>query len=197
MTQQSPDGRIEALIAQMSLGEKIGQLTMVRGGGGAGGPQLSAEQLHDVRAGLIGSVLDISARTGIREAQEVAVKESRLGIPLLVCLDVLHGYETTFPIPLAEASAFDPALWEATARVAAEEAAAAEIALTFAPMIDASRDARWGRIAESPGEDPRLPAGQPRQPQERRRHGQASGRLRRGGLRARIQLRRYLAAQSA
>jgi len=130
----------------------------VRGGGGAGGPQLSAEQLHDVRAGLIGSVLDISARTGIREAQEVAVKESRLGIPLLVCLDVLHGYETTFPIPLAEASAFDPALWEATARVAAEEAAAAEIALTFAPMIDASRDARWGRIAESPGEDPWLGA---------------------------------------
>jgi beta-glucosidase len=158
MTQQSPDGRIEALIAQMSLGEKIGQLTMVRGGGGAGGPQLSAEQLNDVRAGLIGSVLDISARTGIREAQEVAVKESRLGIPLLVCLDVLHGYETTFPIPLAEASAFDPALWEATARVAAEEAAAAEIALTFAPMIDASRDARWGRIAESPGEDPWLGA---------------------------------------
>ena len=82
------------------------------------------------------------------------MNESRLGIPLLVTLDVLHGYETIFPIPLGEAAAFDPVLWEATARVAAEEAAAAWIDLTFAPMLDVSRDARWGRIAESPGEDP-------------------------------------------
>jgi beta-glucosidase len=155
---QHDSGRIDALMAQMSLEEKIGQLTMIRGGGGLGGPALSAEQLDDVRAGRVGSVLDISAREGIRGAQQAAVKESRLGIPLLVCLDVLHGFRTTFPIPLAEASAFDPALWEATARVAAEEAAAGEIALTFAPMIDASRDVRWGRIAESPGEDPWLGA---------------------------------------
>jgi beta-glucosidase len=157
MTQQD-SGRIDALMSQMSLEEKIGQLTMVRGGGGLGGPALSPEQLDDVRAGRVGSVLDISAREGLRGAHEVAVKESRLGIPLLVCLDVLHGFRTTFPIPLAEASAFDPALWEATAKVAAEEAAAAEIALTFAPMVDASRDPRWGRIAESPGEDPWLGA---------------------------------------
>ncbi len=157
MTQQD-SGRIDALMSQMSLEEKIGQLTMVRGGGGLGGPALSPEQLDDVRAGRVGSVLDISAREGIRGAHEVAVKESRLGIPLLVCLDVLHGFRTTFPIPLAEASAFDPALWEATAKVAAEEAAAAEIALTFAPMVDASRDPRGGRSAESPGEDPWLGA---------------------------------------
>ncbi len=138
----------------MTLEEKIGQLTMVRGGNGAGGPELSDAQLDDARAGRIGSILDIWARDGIRRAQEVAVNESRLGIPLLVTLDVLHGYETIFPIPLGEAAAFDPVLWEATARAAAEEAAAAWIDLTFAPMLDVSRDARWGRIAESPGEDP-------------------------------------------
>ena len=158
MTQQSPDDRIETLLGSMSLEEKIGQLTMVRGGDGLGGPELSATQLGELRAGRMGSVLDISSREGIRRAQETAVKETRLGIPLLVCLDVLHGYDTTFPIPLAEACAFDPALWEATAKVAAEEAASAEVALTFAPMLDASRDARWGRIAESPGEDPWLGA---------------------------------------
>jgi beta-glucosidase len=154
MTQAQSETRIEDLLASMTLEEKIGQLTMVRGGSGAGGPELSDAQLDDVRAGRVGSILDIWAQDGIRRAQEVAVKESRLGIPLLVTLDVLHGYETIFPIPLGEAAAFDPVLWEATARVAAKEAAAAWIDLTFAPMLDVSRDARWGRIAESPGEDP-------------------------------------------
>ncbi len=154
MTHGYSQTRIEDLLASMTLEEKIGQLTMVRGGSGAGGPELSDAQLDDVRAGRIGSILDIWARDGIRRGQEVAVKESRLGIPLLVTLDVLHGYETIFPIPLGEAAAFDPVLWEATARAAAEEAAASWIDLTFAPMLDVSRDARWGRIAESPGEDP-------------------------------------------
>ena len=154
MTQTHLVTRIEDLLAGMTLEEKIGQLTMVRGGSGAGGPELSDAQLDDVRAGRVGSILDVWAQPGIRRAQEVAVKESRLGIPLLVTLDVLHGYETIFPIPLGEAAAFDPALWEATARAAAQEASAAWIDLTFAPMLDVSRDARWGRIAESPGEDP-------------------------------------------
>lgn len=154
MTREQLETRIEGLLASMTLDEKIGQLTMVRGGGGAGGPELSGAQLGDVRAGRVGSVLDIWALAGIRRAQEVAVKESRLGIPLLITLDVLHGYETIFPIPLGETAAFDPVLWEATARAAAEEAAAALIDLTFAPMLDVARDARWGRIAESPGEDP-------------------------------------------
>ena len=154
MMQDHWEARIEDLLARMTLEEKIGQLTMVRGGAGAGGPELSDAQLDDVRAGRIGSILDIWAQDGIRRAQEVAVNESRLGIPLLVTLDVLHGFETIFPIPLGEAAAFDPALWEATARAAAEEASAAWIDLTYAPMLDVSRDARWGRIAESPGEDP-------------------------------------------
>jgi len=154
MTHEAPDMRIEALLQAMTLEEKVGQLTMVRGGAGAGGPELSPEQLDDVRAGRLGSILDIWAKDGIRRAQDVAVNESRLGIPLLVTLDVLHGYTTIFPIPLGEAAAFDPVLWEATARAAAVEAAAAHIALTYAPMLDVARDPRWGRIAESPGEDP-------------------------------------------
>lgn len=156
MTQDSPEAKIGALLAGMTLEEKIGQLIMVRGGAGAGGAELSAGQLDDLRAGRVGSMLDIWSKEGIHRAQEVAVNETRLRIPLLICLDVLHGYETTFPIPLGEAAAFNPALWEATARIAAFEASAAEIALTFAPMLDVSRDARWGRIAESPGEDPWL-----------------------------------------
>ena len=154
MTQAHWNTQVDGLLASMTLEEKIGQLTMVRGGGSAGGPGLSDAQLDDVRAGRLGSILDVWAQDGIRRAQEVAVHESRLGVPLLVTLDVLHGYETIFPIPLGEAAAFDPVLWEATARVAAKEAAAAWIDLTFAPMLDVSRDARWGRIAESPGEDP-------------------------------------------
>jgi beta-glucosidase len=149
--------QLDSLIKSMTLEEKIGQLTMIRGGGGLGGPELSDGQLDDVRAGRAGSILDIWAKHGISGAQRAA-GESRHGIPLLVCLDVLHGYETTFPIPLGEAASFDPAIWEATARAAAEEASANYVALTFAPMIDVSRDARWGRMAESPGEDPWIAA---------------------------------------
>jgi beta-glucosidase len=144
--------RIEGVLKSMTLEEKIGQLTMVQGHDGEAG-KLTDAQLERVREGGIGSVLNISASEPIRGAQ-AAAKQSRLGIPLLVTLDVLHGYETIFPIPLAEAATFDPALWEATARAAAQEAAAASIHLTFAPMLDVSRDARWGRMAESPGEDP-------------------------------------------
>jgi beta-glucosidase len=156
MTQVTLDEHVASLLSGMNLEEKIGQLTMMRGGSGAGGAELSDGQLDELRAGRVGSILDLWSKEGMHRAQEVAVKETRLSIPLLICLDVLHGYETTFPIPLGEAAAFDPALWEATARVAAEEASAAEIALTFAPMLDVSRDVRWGRMAEGPGEDPWL-----------------------------------------
>ena len=158
MTFGSPGTRIEGLLHIMTPEEKIGQLTMIRGGGGMGGAKLTDAQLDHVRAGRAGSVLDLTTADGIRRAQEAAIRESRLGIPLLVCLDVLHGYETIFPIPLGEAAAFDPISWEATARAAAEEAAAAHVALTFAPMLDIARDPRWGRMAESPGEDPWLGA---------------------------------------
>ena len=90
--------------------------------------------------------------------QRLAVEESRLGIPLLIGLDVVHGHRTLFPIPLGEAAAFDPQLWALTAREAAKEAAADGLAMTFAPMLDVSRDPRWGRSAEGPGEDPWLGA---------------------------------------
>jgi beta-glucosidase len=148
--------RIDALLKSMTLDEKIGQLTMVCGPG-VDAPTLSDAQLQDAEAGRIGSVLGLWEISGIERAQ-AAAKASRLAIPLLVTADVLHGYETIFPIPLGEAAAFDPALWEATARAAAEEASSGQIDLTFAPMLDVARDARWGRIAESPGEDPWLGA---------------------------------------
>ena len=148
MTEDKHSARVDALLSQMTLDEKIGQLIMIRGGDGNGGPELSARQLDEVRAGRVGSMLDISSAKGIVDAQEVAINESRLKVPLLICLDVLHGHRTTFPIPLGEAATFAPEIWEATARAAAEEAAAAHIHLTFAPMIDVARDIRWGRIAE-------------------------------------------------
>ena len=132
------------LLGGMSLEEKLGQLTMIR-----------ADEA-EVRNGRAGSILDLQEPARIHKLQEIALGETRLGIPLLFALDVLHGYGTIFPIPLAEASAMDPALWEATAGAAAAETAAAGIALTFAPMLDVSRDPRWGRMAESPGEDPWL-----------------------------------------
>jgi beta-glucosidase len=150
--------RIEGLLQAMTLEEKLGQLTMIRADFGENGAELGAGKLDDIRAGRAGSVLDLKGAAQIGVGQKVASEESRLRIPLLFTLDVLHGYETIFPIPLGESAAFDPALWESTARAAAIEAAAEGIALTFAPMIDASRDPRWGRICESPGEDPWLGA---------------------------------------
>lgn len=134
---------IAKLLGEMSLEEKLGQLTMIR-----------ADEA-EVRNARAGSVLDLQEPARIHKLQEIAA-ETRLGIPLLFALDVLHGYRTIFPIPLAEASAMDAGLWEAAARTAARETAAAGIALTFAPMLDVARDPRWGRIAESPGEDPWL-----------------------------------------
>ena len=146
--------RIEGLIQGMSLDEKLGQLTMMRADFGDAGAVLGAAKLAQIREGRAGSILDLRGLEHIQESQRAAVEASRLGIPLLFTLDVLHGYETIFPIPLGEAAAFDPELWQQTASAAAAEAAAEGIALTFAPMLDIGRDPRWGRIAESPGEDP-------------------------------------------
>ncbi len=149
-----PASRVEALLAAMSLAEKIGQLTMVRPEFAAGSADtITDSQKAGIRAGQIGSMLDIWGAGPTRAAQTVAVNESQAKIPLLFCYDVLHGYETVFPVPLGEAAAFDPDLWERTARAAAEEAAAGGVALTFAPMLDVARDPRWGRIVESFGED--------------------------------------------
>ncbi|MDR3496858.1 MAG: glycoside hydrolase family 3 N-terminal domain-containing protein [Ancalomicrobiaceae bacterium] len=149
--------RIDDLVSKMTLDEKIGQLVMRALGAGTivTGPDAAAEpSVDDVRQGRVGSILNLVGRDRILALQKIAVEESRLGIPLLVGLDVIHGYLTDAPVPLAEAAAFRPDLWEATARMAAEEAAEDGVALTFAPMLDLARDPRWGRMVEGPGEDP-------------------------------------------
>lgn len=146
--------RIDALMSDMTLTEKIGQLVMVTAGTPVTGPVAAGDPTSGVRDGRIGSLLNLFGAGETAAMQTIAVEESRLGIPLFFGFDVVHGHRTVFPIPLGEAAAFDPDLWEATARTAAEEAAADGIDLTFAPMIDVARDPRWGRIAEGPGEDP-------------------------------------------
>jgi beta-glucosidase len=146
-------GRIDTLLASMTLEEKIGQLNMVAASRVVTGPG----ELHDlqegIRTGRIGNLLNLWGTDETRAVQRLAVEESRLGIPLLMGLDVIHGHHTIFPVSLAEVCQFSPDLWEKTARVAAEEVAADGVALTFAPMLDVARDPRWGRIIESPGED--------------------------------------------
>jgi len=145
---ESPEKRARALLGQMTLEEKIGQLSQVNGSG---------HHLHDdIRAGRIGSILNEVNVDEINEAQRIALKESRLGIPLLIGRDVIHGFKTIFPIPLGQAATWDTESVRAAAAVAALEAASKGVNWTFAPMIDITRDPRWGRIAESLGEDPLL-----------------------------------------
>jgi beta-glucosidase len=144
---------IKRLLAKMTLEEKVGQLTMVSAELARTGPTFAPVTLDSVRQGRVGSILNLWGTQRIRELQRIAVEESKLKIPLFFGLDVVHGYRTIFPISLGETCAFDPKLWEQTARAAAEEAAADGIDLTFAPMIDISRDPRWGRTSEGPGED--------------------------------------------
>ena len=141
--------RVAALVARMSLDDKIGQMAL--GQPGTGSPP---ETLGDaIRGGRIGAVVNVVERAAINELQRIAVEESPHGIPLLVGRDVIHGFQTILPIPLGQAASWNPELVRAGARVAAEEAARSGINWTFAPMIDISRDPRWGRIAESLGED--------------------------------------------
>jgi beta-glucosidase len=146
-------GTIDTLLAAMTVEEKIGQLNMVAASRVVTGPG----ELHDlhegIKAGRIGCLLNLWGADETRAVQRLAVEESRLGVPLLLGLDVIHGCHTIFPVPLAEACQFAPELWEKTARCAAEEATEDGVALTFAPMLDVARDPRWGRIVESPGED--------------------------------------------
>ena len=140
--------RANALLAQMTLVEKIGQMTQLDASHGYA-PDYLADAL---RAGRIGSVLNVADVHTVNELQRVAVEEARLGIPLLVGRDVIHGFKTILPIPLGQAASWNPDLVKEGARLAALEAATTGINWTFAPMIDISRDARWGRIAESFGE---------------------------------------------
>ncbi len=148
----SVEERIAALLERMTLEEKIGQLCQVQGAGG----HVSHDLHWAVREGRLGSVLNEVDVWTVNELQRIAVEESRLGIPLLVGRDVIHGFKTVFPIPLGQAASWNPELVRQCAHVAANEAAAHGINWTFAPMIDVSRDPRWGRVAESFGEDPFL-----------------------------------------
>ncbi|MCW2309045.1 glycoside hydrolase family 3 N-terminal domain-containing protein [Rhodobium gokarnense] len=142
------------LIDRMTLAEKIGQLNMLSADYAVTGPVVAGDVTGALRAGRVGSIFNLYGRGPARRAQKIAVEETRLGIPLFFAFDVIHGFRTVFPMPLAEAGAFDPALWEETAREAATESAEAGLDLVFAPMLDIARDPRWGRGVEGPGEDP-------------------------------------------
>src|SRR5580693_2585798 len=148
--------RVEKLIAAMTLAEKLGQMTMTASGYAVTGPVIAGDSTNSIRDGTLGNLLNMVGAEHCHEMQRLAVEGSRLGIPLLIGLDIIHGHRTQFPVPLAETAAFDPGTWTLTAREAAIEASADGLALTFAPMLDISRDPRWGRGVEGPGEDPWL-----------------------------------------
>lgn len=148
--------RIDTIMARMTLAEKLGQLTMTASGYAVTGPVIAGDSTQSIIDGTIGNLLNMVGAGPVHEMQRLAVEKSRLGIPLLIGLDIIHGHRTLFPIPLAEAGIFDDDVWERTAREAAREGAAEGLAMTFAPMLDVSRDPRWGRTAEGPGEDPWL-----------------------------------------
>ena len=176
--------KIQELLAQMTVEEKVGQLRQ-QGPSLVGAFEVSFEELldmmfdgrisqeefgrlmstarqdfheEDLRAGKIGSYNGVGDVETLNRLQKIAVEETRLGIPLLFGYDVIHGFRTVTPIPLAEACAWDPDLWERTAKIAAAEATASGIHMTFAPMVDVAKDARWGRVSEGAGEDPVLTA---------------------------------------
>lgn len=184
MSNRNYEQRIKNLLDSMTLAEKVGQLNQV-GPSVVGAFEIPVEELQkklldgeitmdeiakmlaaskpdyredDIRAGKIGSMGGVAKRETAMQLQRIAVEESRLGIPLIFGYDVIHGFRTGTPIPLAESCAWEPELWRKTARMAAKEAAYAGVNMTFAPMVDVSRDARWGRVAESAGEDTLLNA---------------------------------------
>ena len=151
--QDDTERKINALVARMTLEEKLGQLQQL-GGDVAG--HANADLYDLARRGVLGSTLGVRGARNTNDLQRAAVEGSRLKIPLIFGFDVIHGYRTIFPIPLGEAASFDPASAERSASVAAAEARASGVHWTFAPMVDIARDARWGRIAEGSGEDPYL-----------------------------------------
>lgn len=150
--------RVRDLLSQMTLEEKAGQLVQIASKGDPTGPATETEIKPLLAKGMVGSALNYSGAAEIRKMQELAIQGSRLKIPLIFGLDVVHGYRTQFPIPLASAASWDLARIEQSERIAAIETSAAGIHWTFAPMVDIARDPRWGRIAEGAGEDPYLGA---------------------------------------
>jgi beta-glucosidase len=154
------DKKVEELLEKMTLDEKIGQLNQYSGFWDVTGPAptegSSAKKYQNLKAGLVGAMLNVKGVKNIYKLQKIAVEETRLGIPLLFGYDIIHGYKTISPIPLAEAASWDLQAIQKSAEIAAEESASAGINWTFAPMIDVTRDARWGRVMEGAGEDPFL-----------------------------------------
>lgn len=156
-TKESPfKARVDSLMALMTLEEKIGQLNLPAAGDINTGIAENKGIVPNIKAGKVGGLFNIQGVEKIRKAQKVAVEESRLGIPLIFAMDVIHGYKTVFPIPLGLSTIWDMDLVEQSARMAAQEATADGIAWTFSPMTDITRDPRWGRVSEGFGEDPYL-----------------------------------------
>ena len=147
---------VDALLAKMTVEEKLGQLNQPPGVGNNTGPAAMAGSEDQIRRGEIGSYLGTQGAMLTCRLQRIAVEQSRLGIPLLFGYDVIHGHRTVFPVPLGESASFDPVEVQHAARVAATEASAHGIHWTYAPMVDISRDPRWGRVVEGAGEDPYL-----------------------------------------
>lgn len=147
------DKRVDSLLALMTLEEKIGQMTLFTTDWGSTGPTIREGYTEDIRKGRCGALFNSHTAKFTRELQRIAVEETRLKIPLIFGYDVIHGYKTIFPIPLGEAASWDLDAIEKSARIAATEAAAAGLHWTFAPMVDISRDPRWGRVMEGAGED--------------------------------------------
>lgn len=154
------DQKVDSILSLMTLEEKIGQMNQYNGFWEVTGPAPeggdAAIKYEQLRKGLVGSMLNVNGVENVRAVQKIAVEETRLGIPLIIGYDVIHGYKTLAPIPLAEAASWDLDAIRKSAEVAAAESAAAGINWTFAPMVDVTRDARWGRVMEGAGEDPYL-----------------------------------------
>ena len=145
--------KADSLLKLMTLDEKIGQLALYTSGWDVTGPVLSQDYKNLIKQGKVGGVFNAYTAGYARELQELAVEETRLGIPLIFGYDVIHGHRTIFPIPLGQAASWDTAAIEKSERIAATEATAEGINWVYAPMVDIARDPRWGRVMEGAGED--------------------------------------------
>ncbi|CAL2107814.1 Periplasmic beta-glucosidase [Tenacibaculum sp. 190524A02b] len=158
--ENSIDYKVDSLLQLMTLEEKVGQMNQYNGFWDFTGPPPNegnaAQKYEHLKKGWVGSMLNVRGVENVKKVQKIAVEESRLGIPLIIGFDVIHGYETQSPIPLAESASWDLEAIKKSAQMAAKEATSAGINWTFAPMVDISRDARWGRVMEGAGEDPFL-----------------------------------------
>jgi len=156
LTDPAIEKRVEALLKQMTLEEKVGQLAQYSSGAPTGPSAGNVDYPNMIARGEVGSLFNLDSARAANQYQHIALEKSRLRIPLLFGLDVIHGYRTTFPVPLALASTWDPSIVEKAARIAAQESSAAGVRWAFSPMVDIARDPRWGRIVEGAGEDPYL-----------------------------------------